>query len=149
MSSFTYIPFKAKFTQFRKKTRISVKSILPKYSYILIKHMRTNSLRIKEECSLLTISDLYYKYKLVPLKMARKLEYSLESNELGSWPPPSWARQLPRRSFQCSMIHTLRKLGRMDYLDLKFIAASNMNTFFQSSNLRDFLFIPTRYIILI
>ena len=47
------------------------------------------------------------------------------------------------------MIHRLRKLGRMDYLDLKFIAASNMNTFFQSSNLRDFLFIPTRYIILI
>jgi len=51
----------------KKKTRISVKSILPKYSYILIKHMRTNSLRIKEEYSLLTISDLYYKYKLVPL----------------------------------------------------------------------------------
>jgi len=71
-------------------------SILPKYSYILIKHMRTNSLRIKE-LSLLTISDLYYKYKLVPLNIARKLEYSLESNWL--WPPPSWARQSPRWSF--------------------------------------------------
>jgi len=80
----------------KKKTRISVKSILPKYSYILIKHMRTNSLRIKE-LSLLTISDLYYKYKLVPLNIARKLEYSLESN--GLWPPPSWARQSPRWSF--------------------------------------------------
>jgi hypothetical protein len=37
------------------------------------------------------------------------------------------------------MFHTLRKLGRMDYVDLRSIAALNINTYFQSNNLKDFL----------
>jgi hypothetical protein len=43
------------------------------------------------------------------------------------------------------MIHRLRKLGTMDYLDLRFIETSNMNTFVQSSTLKDFIFVSKSY----
>ena len=60
LSAFTWIPFKAKFTQFRKKHK-NLSEIHTSKILLLMKHMRTNSLRIKEEeISLLTISTLYY-----------------------------------------------------------------------------------------